>query len=308
MIRAKNQPRVSCGAFISLGAVGRVHKIDDRIVLKSSRKAGCEKFAHEVTIYDILESCHPSCPDISRSFLRVPDGNFLAFYGGGTLDQRLQRHQVRNQEPYGGRLIGIKVKEPLHLVEQWIMELSNAAAWLESHSYVHTDIRPPNLLLDIHDHLKLTDFDCMEEIGTRALGGAPPWARLCGSEAGSETGSFGYNGARVEQFAIGSVLYLMTHGHEPYDDGNFGPQDGPAIVQLLKLMEFPPLGGENLDEIVRKCWKARYVLLKDLADETKLLPGANNAPRAVPFQDEYVEKVREDCQQLIENGLLDRIN
>jgi len=43
----------------------------------------------------------------------------------------------------------------------------------------------------------------MEEIGTPALGRAPPWARLLGFEAGSKAGSFGINGARVEQFAIG---------------------------------------------------------------------------------------------------------
>ncbi|KAF4627292.1 hypothetical protein G7Y89_g10863 [Cudoniella acicularis] len=160
-----------------------------------------------------------------------------------------------------------------------IMELSNAAAWLESFGYVHTDIRPANLLLNMHDYLKLTDFDCMEKIGTRALGSAPPWAH-----------SMVLRRNRV-------LLYLMTRGHEPYDDGNFGPQDDPAVVKLLRLMEFPSLGEGNLDEIIEKCWKGGYAFLKDLADETKLLYGANNSSRAILFQDEYCGKVREDCQQ-----------
>ena len=58
------------------------------------------------------------------------------------------------------------------------MELSSAVAWLESHGYAHTDIRPENLILDSDDHLNLTDFDNMEKIGTRACGCAPPMGSL----------------------------------------------------------------------------------------------------------------------------------
>ncbi|KAK0114064.1 hypothetical protein ONS95_014303 [Cadophora gregata] len=187
MLRVRREIPASRGEFISLGAVGWVHKINDRIALKSPRDEDCDKFAHENKFYDILE-LHSPCPDLPQSFLRVPTGNFLAFYSGGTLDERLRKHQIRDEGPHGGSLMEVKKREPISLVERWIMELSSAAAWLESLGYVHTDIRPPNLLLDSHEHLKLTDFDSVQELGTRAEGSASPWARVLGTEAGDERG------------------------------------------------------------------------------------------------------------------------
>ena len=53
------------------------------------------------------------------------------------------------------------------------MELFNIAAWLKSLGYVYTDIRPPNLLLNSQDHLKLSDFNSMAKIKTLADGAAP---------------------------------------------------------------------------------------------------------------------------------------
>ncbi|EAL91111.1 hypothetical protein KXX54_006936 [Aspergillus fumigatus] len=92
------------------------------------------------------------------------------------------------------------------------MELCSAVSWLESLGRVHGDIRPPNLLLDAEDHLKLADFDSVASVGEPYAGAAPPWARLLGSEAGSENGTFGMCGARTEQFAIGSIIYSMKGG------------------------------------------------------------------------------------------------
>ena len=119
------------------------------------------------------------------------------------------------------------------------MELSDAAAWLESLGLLHGDIRPPNLPLDGEYHLKLADFDCVAEIGTSADGSAPPWARVLGPEARSEDGTFGVYGARMEQFAIGSVLYYMTRGYEPYEDEDFGQGKGPIVVGRQRCMVFP---------------------------------------------------------------------
>jgi hypothetical protein len=304
MVRVRREIPVSRGEFISLGAVGWVHKINDHIALKSPREEDCDKFTHENKFYDILE-LHPPCPDLPQSFLRIPTGNFLAFYGGGTLEERLREHQIRDEGPHGGSLIEVKKREPLALVERWIMELSSAAAWLESLGYVHTDIRPPNLLLDGQEHLKLTDFDCVQQLGTPAEGSAAPWARVLGTEAGDKCGSFGDNGARYEQFAIGSVLYMMTRGHEPYDDGSIAPEDAPVVVDLFQQMKFPPLGEHKLDRVIKQCWKGEYGTLKDLADETDLLPGASSFPRATALDDGYCSKVRRECEQLVERGILD---
>jgi atypical protein kinase C zeta type len=114
---------------------------------------------------------------------------------------------------------------------------------------------------------------------------------------------FGNNGARYEQFAIGSVLYLMTRGYEPYDDGSIDLENAPVVVDLLQYMKFPPLNEEKLDTVIERCWRGNFNTLKDLADETRLLPGAIGLPRATALDEKYCSQIRGECKQLIENGI-----
>jgi atypical protein kinase C zeta type len=286
---AKLPPQLSSYRFLSIGAVGFVYQIDSCVVLKFPRDQNDECFSREVEIFDLFEK-HSPCPDIVQSFLRVPQGNFLAYLSGGTLEQRLRGNQ--------------KGKEHLSAIERWAMELSNATAWLESLGYIHGDIRPPNILFDGHDHLKLTDFDSVAEIGTRYDGAAPPWARLLGLEAGDENGTFGRCGAKTEQFAIGSIIYFATRGYEPYEMEDLGEDHGPRVVELLQKMKFPDLSGGRLDQIIEQCWNGQFATLKELARETSLLPGANGLPRATPLDKVYCEEIRRKCQRLVEDGLL----
>ena len=289
--------------LLSYGNLGWVYKINERIVVKIPRKKGNESFTREIQAFDIFEQ-HPPCPNIAQSFLRIPQGIFLPCFKGGTLEQRLRASQTRDKENCGNRVIGIAKKEPIALVERWIMELSNAAAWLESLGYVHGDMAPQNLVLDEFEHLKLIDFESLAEIGTDSEGSHPPWARLQGSEAGEEEGTFGPYGPRTEQFAIGSILYLMTRGFEPYEDDDFGPEHGPIVVDRLRQMEFPELSEGHLDRIIQNCWTGKFGLLQDLARETQLLDGAQQLPQAMPFGPEYCIACRKECQAIVDSGAL----
>ena len=112
------------------------------------------------------------------------------------------------------------------------MELTSAAAWLEFLGLVHGDLRPANLLLDGNDDLKLADFDCVGNIGSKSQGSAPPWARLVGDEA------------RLLS------LYTLTRGLQPYEDKKYGPE----VVQLLQNMDFSELVGDQLECITHRCW------------------------------------------------------
>ena len=80
---------------------------------------------------------------------------------GNSLEKRLHANQIRKSANPYLKLLRVTKKEPTEAVERWIMELSNAAAWLEALGYAHTDIRPANLIFDDEDHLKLADFDTM---------------------------------------------------------------------------------------------------------------------------------------------------
>ncbi|KAL4876429.1 hypothetical protein BJY04DRAFT_223062 [Aspergillus karnatakaensis] len=171
---AKLPHRLASHQFLSVGAIGWVYRINDRIVLKYPRNTGDPAFSHELEFFDILEK-HEICPDIVRSFLRVPDGIFLEYLQGGTLEQRLKDKRVQTSN--SPTSIKVLKTEPTPLLERRTMELCSAVAWLEALGYTHGDIRPPNLLFDAQDHLKLTNFDGVTAIGDPYAGAAPPWAR-----------------------------------------------------------------------------------------------------------------------------------
>lgn len=293
--------KISAYRFLSGGAIGWVYQINDRIALKYARKPDTEEFARENGMFDLFEE-HLYCPHVIQSFLRLPNANFLAFMSGGSLEDRLRSHQIRDS--HFGKVLRVDKTEPVELVEQWLRELSSAVVWLESLGYVHGDLRPSNLLLDGRDHLKLADFDCAEKVGEPSSGNGAPWARVLGEDAdevGAQRGSFGINGPRTEQFAIGSNLYYMVYGFMPYEDRD---DQGPVIVELLQDMKFPELRDGRLDFIIHRCWRGRYQQLKDLLEEAEALSGMTPLSEAVTISTECFDEYRNECQALIESGLL----
>ncbi|KAI1135643.1 kinase domain-containing protein [Hypoxylon sp. FL0543] len=292
--------KISSQQLLSGGATGWVYQINDRVVLKYAVKPGSEEFARENNMFDLFEK-HPPHPHVIQSFLRLPNANFLAFMSGGSLDARLRSNQIR--DGYFGKVLRVVKTEPVELVKRWLKELCSAVVWLESLGYVHGDLRPANLLLDERDHLKLADFDCAEKVGTSSSGNAPPWARVLGEDAGSEgrKGSFGTNGPRTEQFAIGSNLYCMVYGLEPYEDRD---DRGPVIVDLFQAMKFPELQDGPLNSIIDRCWRGQYQQLKDLLEEAETLSGAIPSSETATVSTEYLDARRKECQALVEGGLL----
>lgn len=293
---------LSAYRFLSRGGVGWVYQINDRIVLKYARTPGSEAMAKENSIYDLFAK-HPPSPFVVQSFLRLKDANFLARMSGGSLDDRLRSHQIR--DGYFGKVIRVVEKEPLGLIGRWLRELCSAVVWLETLGYVHGDLRPSNILLDESSHLKLVDFDCAEKVGEPSSGNGAPWARVLGEDADEERaegGSFGNNGPRTEQFAIGSNLYCMVYGFEPYGDRD---DQGPVIIDLLQDMKFPELQDGPFDSIIDRCWRGRYRQLQDLLEEAKALSGETPSSEMVALETEYFDKCHKECLALVEGGLLE---
>ncbi|EEQ35006.1 protein kinase domain-containing protein [Microsporum canis CBS 113480] len=285
----KQPPRLARYPFLSLGAIGLVYKIDEEIVLKIHEEIGVMHSHGRLR-----------CLTSSKNIIRVLWLS-RAFYVFQRATSSLFLEVVRVGHSYRGRVETVTAQEPIELVKQWSMELSHAAAWLENLGYVHADIRPPNLLLDGDDRLKLIDFDCAAKIGSPSDGSAPPWARILGVEAVDDAGSFGLYGARTEQFAIGSVIYLMTRGYEPYENED----PGLNIVDLFRRMEFPSLGNDPLDRIIDRCWKGQFEYLKDLAEETSTLSGGNHPKSLSSLTERYRLERQKKCQTLVNQGLLE---
>ena len=294
---ALGEPRL-----LTFGNVGIVYQITDAIAVKRAFADGNEGIHNEYRIYDMLESL-PSCPNLVRSFYRIPSANFLQYLGGGTIDQRLRQHQTR--DPANDRVVHVRDREPEWLVRRWMAELADAIAWLESLGYVHGDIRPPNLMLDDQDHLKVVDFDNASKIGSEFDGCQPPYARLLGDEAAEDGwGTFGFYGPRTEQFAIGSVFYYMTRGCEPYDNEWFGKDHGRIVVDLLQEKKFPPRNETPTDTIIHKCWHGEYESVRSLKLEVMRLHRDIRLSMAKAMPKEEFEARRQECRELVRLGLL----
>ncbi|KAI1132840.1 kinase-like protein [Nemania abortiva] len=289
-------PTIEGKQFISKGATGSVWKITDEIALKYAVSSNSDEFSNERTTYDMLEK-HIPCPYIIQTFYCTENAIFLPFLACGTLEDRLAANQKRD----GFKVLAVLRLEERRLVERWTAELCAAVAWLDALGIVHGDLRPTNVLVDDKSHLKLIDFDCAQKVGTHSLGGAPPWTRL--RPESKPVGSFGVYGPETEQFTIGSMVYYMTRGFEPYEEpGNTGDID---IVLLWRDKIFPPVMQDDpLDHIIWKCWMGHFPTLSDLLESAKRLPGSEDMAAATTWDKDYLAAMREKCVALVESGLL----
>ncbi|KAF6815634.1 protein kinase domain-containing protein [Colletotrichum musicola] len=296
MQRVPNPSRQITKRFLLLGAVGWVWQIDDEIALKFPRHSPSDEFVHEKDIYDTFDRHHQPCPHVLQSFYRTEICLFLQYLPGGSLLDRLQSNQTREKH----KVISVNRLEDRRLIERWTTELCAASAWLETLGLVHGDLRPANMLLGKQDHLKLADFDSVARIGDTALGSAPPWARL---RPESASGGFGLYGPETEQFAIGSVVYYMTRGFEPYE----GPEqsDWPAGValDLWKRQKFPEVRPDDaLEGLTLSCWRGSFASLRLLQEAAMRLSGSEDVAVAVDWSAERRLDMGEKCKALLEQA------
>ncbi|KAJ5198339.1 serine/threonine protein kinase [Penicillium cinerascens] len=257
------------------GGISYVYEVHPLIVVKvpKSGPEEREKFRKELKVYEIL-SRHPPCPHLVQCFHYTIDGIFLEYMRDISLAYRRQFNLTRGPETRV--VIKVGKLEPLALRKSWMNDLAQGVAFLGSLNLAHGDLRPENILLD-RNRLKLADFDCTAEFGTDFETCPCPYGRLLNSnEADQGTpGTAGLLGPRTEQFALGSLYYLINYGFEVYDDQCLADdlyEHGPKVVDLLQDMEFPKLDGDPLiDDIIDKCWHNQYLTLADLATHTEAL-------------------------------------
>ena len=285
--------------------MGIVYRVTKTIAVKRLQNlTKDDRTGNEHLVFDLLDK-YPSCPNIVQSFYRTPSAIFLHLMSGGTLDQRLRERQTR--DPVHNIVIEVHTQQPLQLVWRWMAELTDAIAWLEKLGLAHGDLRPPNLLLDFEDHLKVADFDSTVTIGEAFEGVQPPWARVIGDEGAEDRGTFGYHGPRTEQFAIGSVIYTITRGFEPYENQWLGEDHSAMIVDLLQAKVFPTTDNSEIDGIVRKCWDGNYSSIRNLHTEVMLIDPSISTMMAQPIDADGHINAKQQCMQLVEEGLLKQI-
>ncbi|KAB8213467.1 hypothetical protein BDV33DRAFT_210166 [Aspergillus novoparasiticus] len=257
------------------GGISFVYEVHPRIVVKVPKSGEFERkqFQKELEIYQVF-SQNPPCSSIVQCFLSSSSGIFLEYMRDKSLSSRIQNNHTRDQQT----MVVTKVEklEPLRLRKEWMNDLAQAVAFLESLNLAHGDLRPENVLLD-RNRLKLSDFDCTAKIGTNYEACMAPYGRMLNNEESDqgECGTPGFLGPRTEQFALGSLYYLINYGFEVYGDRCLAEdpcEHGPKVVDLLQNMKFPTLDSNPLiDDIIDKCWHNKYATVSELAAHTESL-------------------------------------
>ncbi|KAG6403555.1 hypothetical protein SASPL_135780 [Salvia splendens] len=107
------------------------------------------------------------------------------------------------------------------LARKYFQQLISAVSYCHSRGVYHRDLKPENLLLDENGDLKVSDF------GLSALGDHVRsdglLHTLCGTPAyvaPEILAKRGYDGAKVDVWSCGIVLFVLTAGYLPFNDPN----------------------------------------------------------------------------------------
>ncbi|KAJ5519422.1 AGC-kinase C-terminal [Penicillium expansum] len=116
----------------------------------------------------------------------------------------------------GGELFSLLRKSqrfPNPVAKFYAAEVTLALEYLHSHQIIYRDLKPENLLLDRHGHLKITDFGFAKDVPdiTWTLCGTPDYL------APEVVSSKGYNKS-VDWWSLGILIFEMLCGFTPFWD------------------------------------------------------------------------------------------
>ncbi|MBA0857362.1 hypothetical protein Goshw_011344 [Gossypium schwendimanii] len=173
------------------------------------------------------------------------------------------------------------------LSRRYFQQLISAVRFCHSRGVFHRDLKPENLLLDDNWNLKITDFGLSavtDQIRPDGL-----LHTLCGTPAyvaPEILAKKGYDGAKVDVWSCGIVLYVLHAGYLPFNDANlmvmyrriykgefrFPKWTSPDLRRFLsRLLDTNPETRITVDEIITDPWfKKGYKETKFNAEDFEL--------------------------------------
>ncbi|KAJ7964305.1 Non-specific serine/threonine protein kinase [Quillaja saponaria] len=156
------------------------------------------------------------------------------------------------------------------LSRKYFQQLISAVGYCHLRGIFHRDLKPENLLLDENGNLKVSDFGLSalaDQIRPDGL-----LHTLCGTPAYVAPEILtkkGYNGAKVDVWSCGIILYVLNAGYLPFNDPNLmnmykkiykGEFRCPKWMSadlrrfLSRLLDTNPETRITVDEILRDPW------------------------------------------------------
>lgn len=156
------------------------------------------------------------------------------------------------------------------LSRRYFQQLISAVGFCHSRGVFHRDLKPENLLLDENWNLKVSDFGLSAVTDQVRPDGL--LHTLCGTPAyvaPEILAKKGYDGAKVDVWSCGIVLYVLHAGYLPFNDPNlmvmyrriykgefrFPKWTSPDLRRFLgRLLDPNPETRITLDEIINDPW------------------------------------------------------
>ncbi|KAK8556097.1 hypothetical protein V6N13_070166 [Hibiscus sabdariffa] len=173
------------------------------------------------------------------------------------------------------------------LSRRYFQQLISAVRFCHSRGVYHRDLKPENLLLDENWNLKITDFGLSavtDQIHPDGL-----LHTLCGTPAyvaPEILAKKGYDGAKIDVWSCGIVLYVLHAGYLPFNEPNvmamyrriykgefrFPKWTSPDLRRFIsRLLDTNPESRITVDEIFNDPWfKKGYKETKFHADDFEL--------------------------------------
>lgn len=141
------------------GGISFVYEVHPRIVVNVPRPCPSivQRFTFQTDSGIFLEDMRGT-PTISSEEPRL-----LTILIDKSLSSRIQNNHIRDQKTTA--VTKVKELEPLPLRKEWMNDLAQAIAYLESLNLAHGNLWPENIL-HYHDRPKLSDFDCTAKLAT----------------------------------------------------------------------------------------------------------------------------------------------
>ncbi|KZF21595.1 Pkinase-domain-containing protein [Xylona heveae TC161] len=193
---------------LGTGSFGRVHMVQS----KHNQRFYAVKVLKKAQVVKMKQVEHTN--DERRMLQKVKHPFLITLWG--TFQDSKNLYMVMDFIE-GGELFSLLRKSqrfPNPVAKFYAAEVTLALDYLHSMHIIYRDLKPENLLLDRHGHLKITDFGFAKEVPdiTWTLCGTPDYL------APEVVASKGYNKS-VDWWSLGILIFEMLCGFTPFWDG-----------------------------------------------------------------------------------------
>lgn len=217
-VESKNQPRQTKGKYtltdfkiertLGTGSFGRVHLVQS----KHNQRYYAVKVLKKAQVVKMKQIEHTN--DERKMLQRVKHPFLITLWG--TFQDSKNLYMVMDFIE-GGELFSLLRKSqrfPNPVAKFYAAEVTLALEYLHAQNIIYRDLKPENLLLDRHGHVKITDFGFAKDVPdiTWTLCGTPDYL------APEVVASKGYNKS-VDWWSLGILIFEMLCGFTPFWDG-----------------------------------------------------------------------------------------